>query len=85
MTREEIRKGLLEIFQDTQPDINFSNIDDTVPLADQFGFDSMDFLDILMGVKIKLNFDVPEEDTKNLKTMESSLNYLEPILKDFKP
>lgn len=85
MTREEIRKGLIDMFQELFPDIDFSDINDTMLLADQFGFDSMDFLDILMGLKEKFLYDVPEEDTAELKTMESSLNYLEVHLKDFKP
>lgn len=85
MTREEIRKGLVDMFQELFPDTNFSDINDHLLLADQFGFDSMDFLDILMGLKENFRYDVPEADIAELKTMESSLNYLEIHLKDFKP
>lgn len=84
MTREEIRKGLIDMFRELFPDMDFSDVNDFVLLADQFGFDSMDFLDILMGLKENFNYDVPEADTAAFKTMESSLNYLEVQLKDFK-
>lgn len=85
MTREEIRKGLIDMFRELFPDMDFSDVNDSILLADQFGFDSMDFLDILMGLKENFYYDVPEADTAAFKTMASSLNYLEIHLKDFKP
>ena len=44
--------------------------------------DSMDFLDIVMELRKRYRVQVPEEDYMQLKTMTSTVAYLEPKMKD---
>lgn len=82
MTRENIRKSLVEIFKSVVLADDIPEINDDLPLTDQLGTDSLDFLEIVMELKIRYNVEVPDEDFKEFKTMESTLNYLESRMKN---
>lgn len=84
MTREEIREEMLDILASIKPDANVPPLQDTDSIADKGGLDSMDFLDVLMELKVRYRIEVPDEHLKELQTIEKSLNYLEPRLRDFK-
>ena len=42
----------------------------------------MDFLDIVMELRKAYRIQIPEEDYQNLNSMESTVSYLTPKLKD---
>ena len=42
----------------------------------------MDFLDIVMELRKMYRIQIPEDDYGNLTTMDSTVGYLEPMLKD---
>jgi acyl carrier protein len=76
MTPSEIRNVILEILSDISPDADLSNIDDAQPLREQIELDSMDFLDIVMELKKRYRVTIPEEDYKELASMQSTVAYL---------
>lgn len=78
MTRDEVRQLVLDIIADIAADEDLSTLDDTKPLRDQIGLDSMDFLDIVMELRKQHKVEVPEVDYPKLATMESTVNYLMP-------
>jgi acyl carrier protein len=78
MTKEEVRKAVLEVIAEIAPDEDLSDINDDVPLRDQIELDSMDFLDIVMELRKRYDIEVPEEDYEQLATMASTIAYLEP-------
>ncbi len=80
MSREEIRQLVLDIIADIAPDEDLSAIDDAEPLRDQIGLDSMDFLDIVMELRKQHKVEVPEADYGELRTMQSTVDYLVPKL-----
>jgi acyl carrier protein len=82
MLTKEIKELLIEIIQDILPDEDCSNLEPDVRLREQLGLDSMDFLDIVMELRKKYSIEVPEADYSNLATLNSSVNYLAPLLKD---
>lgn len=82
MTREQVRKAILDIIADIAPDEDLGNINDNEKLRDQFDLDSMDFLDIVMELRKRFNLEVPEKDYQELVSMASSVEYLFPRLKD---
>jgi len=82
MTTGEIRQVVLDILARIAPDEDLSNIDDDVPFREQMELDSMDFLDIVMELRKMYRVQIPEEDYGNLVTMQSTVTYLEPKLKD---
>jgi acyl carrier protein len=82
MTREEIREEVVNILQDIAPDEDLGGLDDQSTFRDQLEMDSMDFLDIVMELRKRYRIQIPEEDYAALASMESTVNYLEPIMKD---
>ena len=82
MTREQVRKAILDIISDIAPDEDIASIKDEEKLRDQFDLDSMDFLDIVMELRKRFNLEVPEKDYQELVSMASCVEYLSPRLKD---
>jgi len=82
MTPGEIKEVVLEILEGIAPDEDLSGIVDDVPLREQLELDSMDFLDIVMELRKRYRVQIPEDDYIELATMQSTVNYLEPLMKD---
>ena len=78
MTREELRDHVIEIISDIAPDEELDGINDDEALRDQIELDSMDFLDIVLELRKRHRVEVPEEDYPQLRTMNSTLDYLLP-------
>ena len=82
MTPADIRQEVIDILEDIAPDDDLSGLKDEVAFADQLELDSMDFLDIVMELRKRHRIQIPEEDYGELASMESTVKYLEPLLKD---
>jgi acyl carrier protein len=82
MTRDEIREEILDILRDIAPDEDLSSLDDDVSFREQMELDSMDFLDIVMELRKRHRIQVPEDDYVQLASMNSTVNFLEPMMKD---
>lgn len=82
MAPEQIRQVVLDILARIAPDEDLSDLDDSVAFRDQMELDSMDFLDIVMELRKAYRVQIPEEDYENLVTMDSTVTYLTPLLKD---
>ena len=82
MTGAEIKEAVIGILSDIAPDEDLSNLKEDVPFRDQLELDSMDFLDIVMELRKRYRIQIPEEDYAELASMESTVKYLEPRLRD---
>ncbi len=82
MTNEQIREEVLDILEVIAPDEDLSQLDDAVNFRDQLELDSMDFLDIVMELRKRHRIQIPEDDYVNLASMSSTVEFLEPLLKD---
>ena len=82
MTPAEIRAEIIDILGDIAPDEDLSGLKDDVPFRDQLELDSMDFLDIVMELRKRHRIQIPEEDYGHLASMQSTIAYLEPSMKD---
>ena len=82
MAPEQIRQVVLDILTKIAPDEDLSDLDDSVAFREQMELDSMDFLDIVMELRKLYRIQIPEEDYTNLVTMQSTVDYLTPLLKD---
>ena len=80
MTGPEIREAVINILSDIAPDENFSTIKDDVPFAEQFEMDSMDLLDIVLELRKRYRVQIPEEDYPKLGNMNSTVEYLLPLM-----
>ena len=82
MTPPEIREEVLDILSDIAPDEDLSNLKDDVRFREQLELDSMDFLDIVMELRKRHRVQIPEDDYVNLASMNSTVAYLTPLMKD---
>lgn len=82
MTTADIREAVLDILAGIAPDEDLGDLKDDVPFRQQLELDSMDFLDIVMELRKKYRVQVPEDDYIQLASMESTVKYLEPLMKD---
>ena len=82
MTREEIRQAVLDILGDIAPDEDLSGLSDDVAFREQLELDSMDFLDIVMELRKRYRIQVPEDDYRQLASLQSTIEYLEPRMRD---
>jgi len=83
MKAEDIRAVILEVIHQIVPDEDLSNLKGDVRIRDQIEMDSMDFLDIMMELRKRYGIKVPEEDYMKLSTLDGSVAYLEPLMKQF--
>lgn len=82
MTPPEIRQVIINILERIAPDEDLTSLDDSVPFRDQMELDSMDFLDIVMELRKQYRVQIPESDYEHLVSMDSTVEYLAPKLKD---
>ncbi len=80
MTKADIREEVLDILKDIAPDEDLSQLKDDMSFRDQMELDSMDFLDIVMELRKRYGVHVPEEDYKELATLDGCVAYLGPRL-----
>jgi acyl carrier protein len=82
MTSLEIRECILDILSDIAPDEDLSTLSDDTPFREQLELDSMDFLDIVMELRKRYRIQIPEDDYIELASMNSTVAYLEPLMRD---
>ncbi len=82
MTPAEIRVEVIDILEDIAPDEDLTGLIDEEPFREQLEMDSMDFLDIVMELRKRYRIQIPEDDYVNLASMQSTVEYLEPLMKD---
>ncbi|MEX0818975.1 MAG: acyl carrier protein [Pirellulaceae bacterium] len=82
MTPADIRDEILDILEDIAPDEDLGELKDEVAFREQLELDSMDFLDIVMELRKRHRVQVPEEDYGQLASMQSTVTYLTPLMKD---
>jgi acyl carrier protein len=82
MAPADIRHVILDILERIAPDEDLSDLNDGVPFREQMELDSMDFLDIVMELRKQYRIQIPEADYEHLISMQSTVNYLQPLLKD---
>ena len=82
MTTADIREAVLDILSGIAPDEDLSQLKDDVPFREQLELDSMDFLDIVMELRKRYRVQIPEDDYMELRSMDSTVADLEPLMKD---
>ena len=82
MTNDQIREEVIDILEIIAPDEDLTGLDDAVNFRDQIELDSMDFLDIVMELRKRHRIQIPEDEYVNLASMNSTVEYLVPLLKN---
>jgi len=82
MTEGDIREEILDILKSIAPDEDLTKLDDAINFREQLELDSMDFLDIVMELRKRHRIQIPEDDYVQLANMDSTVTFLEPLMKD---
>ena len=82
MTSSDIKDAVREILAEISPDADLSDLKEDVSFRDQLELDSMDFLDIVMSLRKRYRIQIPEEDYPQLASMATTVDYLEPRMRD---
>jgi len=77
MTRDELRKAVLEELSGIAPDIDLASFDDNASLQDEYDLDSMDSLNLAEAVHKRLGVNIPDQDYARLRNISDLLDYLE--------
>lgn len=76
MTEAEIRQLVLDQLGNIAPEADPSSIDADAPLRDALDIDSMDFLNLVIGLHERLKIDIPEADYPQLASINGTVRYL---------
>lgn len=82
MSPAEIREEIIDILNDIAPDEDLSELKDEQSFREQMELDSMDFLDIVMELRKRHRVQIPEDEYTQLASMQSTVTYLTPMMKD---
>lgn len=82
MNKDEVKEAVTDIIATIAPDEDLVSLNDTDLLRDQIELDSMDFLDIVMELRKRYGVMVPEDDYKELGSLESCANFLHPLMQE---
>ena len=78
MNKDKIKQIVLDIIAEIAPDEVLTDVKPEIRLRDQLDLDSMDFLDIVMELRKQHGIDVPEDEYRELESLDSCANYLLP-------
>lgn len=74
--RAALRATVLDLILSIAPEVDAASIDPTRPLRRQVDLDSMDWLNVLVGLHERTGVPVPEADYARLSTLDQLLDYL---------
>lgn len=77
MNREEIEQAVRQALADTAPEVDAGGIDPDKSFRDQFEFDSMDYLALMMDLNERLGIHISETDYPRLSSLAGCVQYLE--------
>ena len=66
---------LMEIIRNADTQIDFSKLEADTPF-DSAGADSLDLMNILLGVQEKLDIEIPDDEVENLDAVNKILDYV---------
>ncbi len=76
MDPAEIRTTIAQVLATIAPEVDLEALDARTPLRDQVDLDSMDFLNLIVGLHERLQIDIPESDYARLVSLDDLVAYL---------
>jgi acetyltransferase len=73
---EAIRSAVLATIESIAPETDMQRIRPDRPLRQQIDLDSMDWLNVIVGLHDRLSIDIPESDYERLATLDSIVAYV---------
>jgi acyl carrier protein len=80
MTSDELRAVALDALKQIAPDADFSALDAARNFRDQFEIDSVDYLNFVLTLELRLGIHIPELHYPRLSSLNGCVAYLASIL-----
>ncbi|WP_274374182.1 MULTISPECIES: acyl carrier protein [Synergistales] len=75
MKMEEIQKRLKDIVID-RLDVEEEQIKADASFVEDLGADSLDIVELIMGIEEEFDIEIPDEDAEKLTNVEEAMNYV---------
>ena len=76
MTEAQIRDAIMTSLNTVAPEIPPDEIDPSKPIGPQMDVDSIDFLNVLMGIAERTGVEIPERDYAQVQTVDDTVKYV---------
>jgi acyl carrier protein len=76
MNESEIRAGVIAAIRSIAPEVEEGTLLADRPLREQVDLDSMDWLNVIVGLHQRFGVDIPEADYARLATLDAIVAYL---------
>ena len=76
MTRDQLRAKVAAILRRFLPDFDIEALKPDASLRQALAADSMDMLNLVVGIHDELGIDIPEADYRKIDTLDDCLDYL---------
>lgn len=76
MTETTARDLLAQLLAKIAPEVDLADARPDGQLQEELGLDSMDFLNLMIGIHDETGLDVPERDYPQLSTLDGAIGYL---------
>jgi acyl carrier protein len=77
VNESDIRAGVVAAIQAVAPEVDASALDPARRLRDQVDLDSMDWLNVIVGLHERFGVEIPEADYARLATLDTIRAYLQ--------
>jgi acyl carrier protein len=74
-----------KVFSIVKEQINQGNVSMTSDLVDEHNADSLDMVEIIIGVEQEFGMDIPDEDVETLRTVGDIIVYVDQNLSPYHP
>jgi len=82
MMDEKIKATVLRVVGDIAPEAELDHIDPAVDLREQLDLDSMDILNLMIGIHEATGVDIPEVDYPQMASLDGCVTYLRSRIKE---
>ena len=76
MNEQGLRSGIIETLAGIAPEIDAGELIAAKPLRNQVDLDSMDWLNVIIGLHQRFAVDIPEADYAQLTSLDEIVAYL---------
>jgi acyl carrier protein len=76
MNQQEARDVIFQVLSEIAPEVDPSQVEDSVDLTEQLDLDSMDYLNWMLGINAETNVEIPQRDVSQFLTIDGAVAYL---------
>ena len=76
MTRAEVEDALRSVVREVAPEVSLDDVGPAESICEALGLDSIDFLNLVSGLRQRLGIEIPERDYPELLTPRGCVDYV---------